>query len=132
MSSAVEQLWQTLSENELALVCVRIPECEWADLMTAADHSAGPDGLGDERGRRAIPARRWPPRTGTVTASNLTAVEATADVGCAAYTAAAAGTPAYAAPGRSGLIADQVQREPGRKVVGRVVALVVGLGMIAA
>ena len=40
-SSAVEQLWQTLSENELALVCVRAPECEWADLMTAGDHTAG-------------------------------------------------------------------------------------------
>ncbi|PBC39689.1 hypothetical protein CJ179_36400 [Rhodococcus sp. ACS1] len=40
-SSAVEQLWQTLSENELALVCVRGPQCEWADLMTAADHGAG-------------------------------------------------------------------------------------------
>lgn len=40
-SSAVEQLWQTLSENELALVCVRGPECEWADLMTAADDGVG-------------------------------------------------------------------------------------------
>ncbi|MGW4335374.1 hypothetical protein ACWEK5_21505 [Rhodococcus koreensis] len=40
-SSAVEQLWQTLSENELVLVCVRGPECEWADLMTAADPAAG-------------------------------------------------------------------------------------------
>ncbi|MFE7423155.1 hypothetical protein [Rhodococcus sp. NPDC057529] len=40
-SSAVEQLWQTLSENELALVCVRSPQCEWADLMTAGDHGAG-------------------------------------------------------------------------------------------
>ncbi|QYA99728.1 hypothetical protein I1A62_00650 (plasmid) [Rhodococcus sp. USK10] len=40
-SSAVEQLWQTLSENELALVCVRGPQYEWADLMTAADHPAG-------------------------------------------------------------------------------------------
>ncbi|MFF2027142.1 hypothetical protein [Rhodococcus koreensis] len=39
-SSAVEQLWQTLSENELALVCVRGPQCEWTDLMTAADHGA--------------------------------------------------------------------------------------------
>ncbi|MFE7422770.1 hypothetical protein [Rhodococcus sp. NPDC057529] len=40
-SSAVEQLWQTLSENELALVCVRGPECEWADLTTAWDHVVG-------------------------------------------------------------------------------------------
>ncbi|MFD7011185.1 hypothetical protein [Rhodococcus jostii] len=40
-SSAVEQLWQALSENELALVCVRGPECEWADLMTVGDNAAG-------------------------------------------------------------------------------------------
>ena len=40
-SSAVEQLWQTLSENGLALVCVRGPQCEWADLMTIGDHPAG-------------------------------------------------------------------------------------------
>jgi hypothetical protein len=40
-SSAVEQLWQTLSENGLALVCVRGPQCEWADLMTAGDQAAG-------------------------------------------------------------------------------------------
>lgn len=40
-SSAVEQLWQTLSENKLALVCVRGPQCEWADLMTVGDHASG-------------------------------------------------------------------------------------------
>ncbi|MGV9869619.1 hypothetical protein [Rhodococcus koreensis] len=40
-SSAVEQLWQKLSENELALVCVRGPECEWADLMTVGNHPVG-------------------------------------------------------------------------------------------
>ncbi|WP_172652654.1 hypothetical protein [Rhodococcus opacus] len=40
-SAGVEQLWQTLSENGLALVCVRGPECEWADLTTAGEHAAG-------------------------------------------------------------------------------------------
>ncbi|MCZ4590314.1 hypothetical protein O4328_43010 [Rhodococcus opacus] len=40
-SSAVGQLWQTLSENELALVCVRGPQCEWADPMTVGDHASG-------------------------------------------------------------------------------------------
>ncbi|ELB94534.1 hypothetical protein Rwratislav_03394 [Rhodococcus wratislaviensis IFP 2016] len=40
-SSAVEQLWQTLSENGLALVCVRGPQCEWADLITAGDDTPG-------------------------------------------------------------------------------------------
>ncbi|NHU44289.1 hypothetical protein [Rhodococcus sp. A14] len=40
-SSAVEQLWQTLSENGLALVCVRGSQCEWADLMTVGDRAAG-------------------------------------------------------------------------------------------
>jgi hypothetical protein len=37
-SSAVEPLWQTLSEN-VALVCVRGPQCEWEDLITAGDHT---------------------------------------------------------------------------------------------
>ncbi|WP_072950904.1 hypothetical protein [Rhodococcus koreensis] len=40
-SSAVEQLWQTLSENELALVCVRGPQCEWADLVTVGENVSG-------------------------------------------------------------------------------------------
>ncbi|MFD6061034.1 hypothetical protein [Rhodococcus wratislaviensis] len=40
-SSAVEQLWQTLSENGLALVCVRGPQCDWADLMTVGETSRG-------------------------------------------------------------------------------------------
>jgi hypothetical protein len=39
--SAVEQLWQTLSENGLALVCVRGPQCEWAALITTGDHTPG-------------------------------------------------------------------------------------------
>ncbi|NDV07969.1 hypothetical protein GXW84_26315 [Rhodococcus sp. IEGM 248] len=39
-TSAMEQLWQTLSENGLALVCVRDPLSEWADLMTR-DQAAG-------------------------------------------------------------------------------------------
>ena len=37
----MEQLWQTLSENGLALVCVRGTQCEWVDLMTAGDQTAG-------------------------------------------------------------------------------------------
>jgi hypothetical protein len=40
-SSAVEQLWQTLSENELALVCIRGPQCEWADLMAVGENASG-------------------------------------------------------------------------------------------
>ncbi|MGW5148235.1 hypothetical protein [Rhodococcus koreensis] len=34
-SPAVEQLWQTLSESGMALVCVRGPQCRWGDLLTA-------------------------------------------------------------------------------------------------
>ncbi|QSE87984.1 hypothetical protein JWS13_04765 (plasmid) [Rhodococcus pseudokoreensis] len=41
-SSAVEQLWQALSENELALVCVRGPMAACVDLSTVGD-----DGLGE-------------------------------------------------------------------------------------
>ena len=37
VSSAVEQLWQALAENDVALVCVRGPQCRWADLMTVGD-----------------------------------------------------------------------------------------------
>ncbi|MCZ4589996.1 hypothetical protein O4328_41290 [Rhodococcus opacus] len=40
-SSAVEQLWRTLSDYGLALVCVRGPQCEWADLMTVGDQAVG-------------------------------------------------------------------------------------------
>ncbi|TQC40003.1 hypothetical protein EEB14_57120 [Rhodococcus sp. WS4] len=32
-----EQLWQTLSDSGLALVCVRGPQCRWADLLSAGD-----------------------------------------------------------------------------------------------
>jgi hypothetical protein len=39
-SSAVEQLWQALSENELALVCVRGPQSRWADLRTVGEDGA--------------------------------------------------------------------------------------------
>jgi len=46
-SSAVEQLWQTLSENGLALVCVRGPQREWADLMAAGDQAAGDQAAGE-------------------------------------------------------------------------------------
>ena len=37
----MEQLWQTLSENELGWVCVRGPQCEWADLMTVGENASG-------------------------------------------------------------------------------------------
>lgn len=40
-SSAVEQLWQALSENELALVCVRGPQWEWVDLMAVGENVSG-------------------------------------------------------------------------------------------
>ena len=36
----MEQLWQALSENELALMCVRGPQCEWANLMTLGDNAS--------------------------------------------------------------------------------------------
>ncbi|RZL84119.1 MAG: hypothetical protein EOP32_04695 [Rhodococcus sp. (in: high G+C Gram-positive bacteria)] len=36
-SSAGEQLWQTLSDSGLALVCVRGPQCRWADLLSVGD-----------------------------------------------------------------------------------------------
>ena len=39
-SSAVEQLWQALSENELALVCIRGPQSRWADLTTVGEDAA--------------------------------------------------------------------------------------------
>ncbi len=40
-SSASEQLWQTLSDSGLALVCVRGPQCRWADLLLPGDGSVG-------------------------------------------------------------------------------------------
>ncbi|TQC44221.1 hypothetical protein EEB14_38705 [Rhodococcus sp. WS4] len=42
-SSAGEQLWQTLSDSglALALVCVRGPQCRWADLLLPGDGSVG-------------------------------------------------------------------------------------------
>lgn len=70
-SSAVEQLWQTLSENELALVCVRGPESEWADLMTSWDHAVGElIWLARETSEIAeqYPRRRRSPHFGVVTA----------------------------------------------------------------
>ena len=36
-----EQLWQTLSDSGLALVCVRGPQCRWADLHFPGDGSVG-------------------------------------------------------------------------------------------
>ncbi|MCZ4589282.1 hypothetical protein O4328_37515 [Rhodococcus opacus] len=36
-----EQLWQTLSDSGLALVCVRGPQCRWADLLVPRDESVG-------------------------------------------------------------------------------------------
>jgi len=35
------QLWQTLSDSGLALVCVRGPQCRWADLLLPGDGSVG-------------------------------------------------------------------------------------------
>ncbi|MGV9862333.1 hypothetical protein [Rhodococcus koreensis] len=75
-SAVVERLWQTLSENELALVCVRGPECEWADLMTAWDHAVGElTWLARETGEIAeqYPRGAGSPHFGVVTAPNLTA-----------------------------------------------------------
>ena len=40
-SSAGEQLWQTLSDSGLALVCVRGPQRRWADLLLPGDESVG-------------------------------------------------------------------------------------------
>jgi hypothetical protein len=40
-SSAGEQLWQTLSDSGLALVCVRGPKCRWADLLSIGDEAVG-------------------------------------------------------------------------------------------
>ncbi|CAG7619323.1 hypothetical protein COO55_34950 [Rhodococcus opacus] len=36
-----EQLWQTLSDSGLASVCVRGPQCRWADLLLLGDGSVG-------------------------------------------------------------------------------------------
>ncbi|MDF3310036.1 hypothetical protein P3H15_34020 [Rhodococcus sp. T2V] len=36
-----EQLWQTLSDSGLALVCVRGPQCRWADLLVSGEESVG-------------------------------------------------------------------------------------------
>jgi len=36
-----EQLWQTLSDSGLALVCVRGPQRRWADLLSPGDESVG-------------------------------------------------------------------------------------------
>ncbi|WP_020476728.1 MULTISPECIES: hypothetical protein [unclassified Rhodococcus (in: high G+C Gram-positive bacteria)] len=40
-SSAGEQLWQTLSDSGLALVCVRGPQRRWADLLLPGNESVG-------------------------------------------------------------------------------------------
>ncbi|MFD7009012.1 hypothetical protein [Rhodococcus jostii] len=40
-SSAGEQLWQTLSDSGLALVCVRGPQRRWADLLLLGNESVG-------------------------------------------------------------------------------------------
>ncbi|MFC9764238.1 hypothetical protein [Rhodococcus jostii] len=40
-SSAGEQLWQTLSESGLALVCIRGPQCRRADLLLPGNESVG-------------------------------------------------------------------------------------------
>lgn len=36
-----EQLWQALSDSGLALVCVRGPQCRWADLLSPGEESVG-------------------------------------------------------------------------------------------
>ncbi|MFD9663528.1 hypothetical protein ACFWAY_18185 [Rhodococcus sp. NPDC059968] len=40
-SSAGEQPWQTLSDSGLELVCVRGPQCRWADLILLGDEAVG-------------------------------------------------------------------------------------------
>ncbi|MFD9664282.1 hypothetical protein ACFWAY_22090 [Rhodococcus sp. NPDC059968] len=40
-STAVEQLWQVLSDSGLALVCVREPQCPGVDLMSVGDEAVG-------------------------------------------------------------------------------------------
>lgn len=40
-SSSGEQLWQTLSDSGLALVCIRGPQCRRADLLLPGNDSVG-------------------------------------------------------------------------------------------
>ncbi|AII10485.1 hypothetical protein [Rhodococcus opacus] len=40
-SSSGEQLWQTLSDSGLALVCIRGPQCRRADLLPPGNESVG-------------------------------------------------------------------------------------------
>ncbi|WAM19599.1 hypothetical protein [Rhodococcus sp. JS3073] len=40
-SSSGEQLWQTLSDSGLALVCIRGPQCRRADLLLPGNESVG-------------------------------------------------------------------------------------------
>ncbi|MDI9949225.1 hypothetical protein [Rhodococcus sp. IEGM 1305] len=40
-SSSGEQLWQTLSDSGLAMVCIRGPECRRADLLLPGNESVG-------------------------------------------------------------------------------------------